>query len=55
MISLLGVYRNDFHEFQFASACWSTVRHTGSAPAPRYRTACVTINDSMVLVGGHDG
>jgi len=54
-----GLYRNDFHRFNFENNTWTPVRDTQnnpeSWPKPRYRTTATVFRDYLVIFGGHDG
>eukprot|EP00392_Amoebophrya_sp_AT5.2_P008007 g8026.t1 len=50
-----GNYRNDFHEFNFATRRWSLVNVRGQQPKARYRTSAAAYKNKMVVIGGHDG
>jgi leucine-zipper-like transcriptional regulator 1 len=48
-------YKNDLHEYNFASEAWGIVICSGRLPRARYRATCVIYNNSMIMFGGHDG
>jgi len=54
-----GLYRNDFHRFNFETNTWRVVTDSLGAndhwPKPRYRTSATVAADKMFVFGGHDG
>jgi leucine-zipper-like transcriptional regulator 1 len=53
-----GVYKNDFHKFNFITNTWTLINGNLSSPnypTPRYRTAATVYKDRLFLFGGHDG
>jgi len=50
-----GSYKNDVHEYSFATHRWNAVSTVGRRPRARYRATTVLYQDDMIVYGGHDG